>query len=89
MDGVLAPQRRGEEPAILRGVLQGGDLVWMGLWKGRPMQTTKLAMIAILSAGGLGLGSLAAQAAPRAAPLSESMAAVGDQAKPQEIAYRR
>ena len=89
MDGVLAPQRRGEEPAILRGVLQGGDLVWMGLWKGRPMQTTKLAMIAILSAGGLGLGSLAAQAAPGAAPLSESMAAVGDQAKPQEIAYRR
>ena len=53
------------------------------------MQTTKLALIAILSAGGLGLGSLAAQAAPAAAPLSESMAAVGDQAKPQEIAYRR
>ena len=90
LHGVLAPpQRRGEETCHFARRFAGGDLVWMGIWKGRSMQTAKLALIAILSAGGISLGSLAAQAAPGAVPLSESMAAVGDQAKPQEIAYRR
>lgn len=53
------------------------------------MHSTKLLLTAALSAAGLGLSALGAAASPAAPNLSETMAAVGAQAKPQSVAYRR
>jgi hypothetical protein len=52
------------------------------------MRSTRLALFGIFSAASLALGTPAGQAAPSAS-LAKTMAAVGAQAKPETIAYRR
>jgi hypothetical protein len=52
------------------------------------MQSTKLAVIGVLSLASVGLGALAAQGAP-VAPRSGAMAAAGADGKADSIAYRR
>jgi hypothetical protein len=58
--------------------------------KGRSMQSTKLALIGACGVASLGLGSLAAEAAPAASHLNPTLAAaVGTQSATQDVAYRR
>ena len=52
------------------------------------MHKTQLALIGICGAS-LGLSPLGAQAAPAASGMTQTMAAVGAQSKPQDVAYRR
>ena len=53
------------------------------------MHKTHLALIWVCGATSLGLNPLGAQAAPGASGMSQTMAAVGAQSKPQDVAYRR
>jgi len=53
------------------------------------MHKTQLALIGVCGAASLGLGALGAQAAPTALGMMRTMAAVGAQSKPQDVAYRR
>jgi hypothetical protein len=53
------------------------------------MQSTKLAVIGVLSLASLGLGSLAAQAAPAAPGALETMTAATRDGKAENVAYRR
>jgi len=53
------------------------------------MHKTQLALIGVCGATSLGLGALGAQAAPAALGMMRTMAAVGAQSKPQDVAYRR
>src|SRR5262249_60049752 len=53
------------------------------------MHKTQLARIGVCGATSLGLGALGAQAAPAALGMMRTMAAVGAQSKPQDVAYRR
>src|SRR5262245_66421395 len=53
------------------------------------MHKTQLALIGVCGATSLGLSILSAQAAPAASAMSQTMAAVGTQSKPQDVAYRR
>jgi hypothetical protein len=52
------------------------------------MHKTRLALIGICGATSLGLSPLGAHAAP-APGMTQTMAAVGTQSKPQDVAYRR
>jgi hypothetical protein len=52
------------------------------------MLSTNLALFGILSTASLTLGAASGHTGPSAAGLTERMAAVGAQAKPQEIAYQ-
>ena len=53
------------------------------------MHKTQLALIGICGATSLGVSPLGAQAAPAAPGMTQTMAAVGAQSKPQDVAYRR
>jgi hypothetical protein len=53
------------------------------------MQSTKLAMIGVLGLASLGLGSLAAQAAPPAPGTLDTMTTAAREGKAENVAYRR
>jgi hypothetical protein len=53
------------------------------------MHKTQLALIGVCGATSLGLSALGALAAPMAPGVTQTMATVGAQSKPQDIAYRR
>src|SRR5262245_6105091 len=57
--------------------------------KGAMMHKTQLALIGLCGDTSLGLSPLGVQAAPAAPGMTQTIAAVGAQSKPQDVAYRR
>jgi len=53
------------------------------------MHKTQLALLGVCGATSLGLSTLGAQAAPAAPGMRATVAAVGAQSKPQDVAYQR
>jgi hypothetical protein len=60
-----------------------------GTREGATMHKAQLVLIGVCGVTSLGLGPLGAQAAPAAFSMTQTMAAVGAQSKPRDVAYRR